>query len=131
MKKILIISVILLAIAVPFTAFAAASDAPTAQSLRGFWGIDSSKLTDQHKADLINAFKKLMETKKEIIKDLIESGSLTKEQGDVYIQRIDDMIKYREENGFFGGFGLGRGYKGGRGWRGYGRGYCPGGYLSN
>jgi len=124
MKKLLIIAAVILAIAVPFAAFAA-SDAPAAQAFRGACGIDSSKLTDQQKADLLNAFKKMMDVRKDIIKKAVQDGTLTKEQGDAYLKRIDDMIKYREENGFGSGFGGGFG----RGMRGSGRG-CGGSCIA-
>lgn len=42
MKKILIIACIVLALSIPMTAFAATSNTPAAQAIRGFCGIDTS-----------------------------------------------------------------------------------------
>lgn len=115
MKRILIVIGIVLALAIPLTAFAATSDSPAAESIRGFCGIDTSKLTDQQKADLNDQFKKMADLRKESINKMVANGTLTKEQGDAALKRIDDMIKYHEENGFTGGFGMGKGFGGGRG----------------
>lgn len=123
MKKLLMIIGIVVALAVPLTAFAATSDAPAAQAIRGICGIDASKLTDQQKADLNDQFKKMMDLKKESINKMVANGTLTAAQGTAAIKQTDDMIKYRQENGFTGRMGGGFG---GRGMRaGYG-GSCGG-----
>ena len=113
MKKLLIVITLVLALAVPLTAFAATSSAPVAQAVRSFCGIDTSKLTTAQKADLTDQFKKQMELKKETINKMVSNGSITKEQGAAYIKNIDDMIKYHNDNGFTGGMGMGRGGRGG------------------
>ena len=115
MKKLLLLIGLIVALAVPLTAFAATSDAPAAQALRGFCGIDTSKLTDQQKTDLNDQFKKQMDLRKESINKMVANGTITKEQGDAAIKNIDDMTKYRQENGFTGGMRMGRGFGGGRG----------------
>ena len=131
MKKILLIVSIVLAVALPFSAFAAASDTTAAPITRGFCGIDASQLTDQQKADLDEQFNKMMVLKKESINKMVANGALTKAQGDAAIDRLDDMIKYHKENGFTGGFGMGRGAGLGRGMgRGFGGG-CIFGTTSN
>jgi len=116
MKRILLLIGLVVAIAIPLTAFAATSDAPAAQAIRGFCGIDTSKLTDQQKTDMNDQSKKMMDLKKESINKMVENKTITKEQGEATIKRIDDMTKYRQENGFVGGCGMG-GF-GGRGMRG-------------
>lgn len=113
MKKLLIVISLILALAVPLTAFAATSDAPVAQAVRSFCGIDTSKLTTAQKTDLTDQFKKQMDLKKETINIMVSNGTITKEQGIASIKNIDDTIKYRNDNGFTGGMGMGRG--GGRG----------------
>lgn len=113
MKKLFIILSLVLALSVPLTVFAATSDTPVAQTFRGWCGIDFSKLTDQQKTDLNDSFNKMMDLRKESINKMIENGTITKEQGDAAIKNIDAMIKYRQENGFVGGFGgrgMGRGF---------------------
>lgn len=116
MKKLFIVLSLVLAISVPLTAFAATSDTPVAQTFRSWCGIDFSKLTDQQKTDLDDSFNAMMDLRKESINKMVDNGSITKEQGDAAIKSIDDMIKYRQENGFVGGFGghgMGRGFRGG------------------
>jgi hypothetical protein len=103
MKKILLGIVAAILIMAPLTAFAATSDAPAAQAIRSFCGIDFSKLTDAQKTDLNDSFNKMMDLRKESINTMVEDGAITKEQGDAAIKRFDDMAKYREENGFAGG----------------------------
>jgi len=58
-----------------------------------------------------------MEAHKDSIAGYLEDGKITQEQHDNWIQHIDDMDEFREENGFgfgpsYGGFG---GCHGGRG----------------
>lgn len=115
MKKLLMLIGLIVALSVPVAAFAATSDAPAAQAIRGFCGIDTSKLTDQQKTDLNDQFKKMMDLKKESINKMVANGTLTKEQGEAAIKNLDDMIKYRQENGVIGGMGMGKGFGGGRG----------------
>lgn len=114
MKKLLIVIGLIAALAIPTAAFAATSDAPAAQAIRSYCGIDFSKLTDQQKTDLNDQFKKMTDLRKESINKMVADGAMTKEQGDAAIKRIDDMTKYRQENGFTGGMGMG-GFGGGRG----------------
>ena len=119
MKKLFLVLSLVLAISVPLGVFAATSDTPAAQTFRGWCGIDFSTLTDQQKADLNDSFNKMMDLRKESINKMVENGAITKEQGDAAIKRIDDMIKYRQDNGFVGGFGgfggrgRGTGFRGG------------------
>ena len=108
MKKLLIVISLIVALAVPLTAFAATSNAPAAQAIRGFCGIDTSKMTTQQKTDLNDQFKKQMDLKKETINKMVSNGTITNEQGVAAIKSIDDMIKYRNDNGFTGGMGMGR-----------------------
>jgi Spy/CpxP family protein refolding chaperone len=105
-KKLLIaigLIVVLAVLAVASVAFAATSDAPAAQAIRGFCGFDASELTDQQNADLNDSYQKMMDLRKESINKMVENGTITKEQGDAALKRIDDMVKYRQENGTVGG----------------------------
>ena len=127
MKKLLIIVGVVLAIAIPLVAFAATSNAPAAQAIRGFCGIDTSKLTVQQKADITDQFNKMMDLRKESINKMVANGSITKEQGDAAIKQIDDAIKNGQGNGFAGGCGIGQSIGGGCGMsRGCGGNGCPG-----
>ena len=118
MKKLFIVIGLIVALAIPMTAFAATSDSPAAQTFRSWCGIDTSKLTDQQKSDLTDSYNEMMNLRKDSIKKMVENGTITKDQGDAAIKQIDDMIKYRQENGFTGGMGMGCGFGGGRGMRG-------------
>lgn len=121
MKKILIVMALVVALAVPFTAFAATSDAPLAQTFRNFCGIDTSKLTDEQKSDLNDQFEKMMDLRKQSVQTMVDNGTITKEQGDAVIKNFEEMAKYRQENGIVGGFGgHGKGMGMGRGFGGNG-----------
>ena len=122
MKKLFLVLSLVLAILIPFSVFAATSDTTAAQTFRGWCGLDTSTLTDQQKADLNDSFHKMMDLRKESINTMVANGAITKEQGDAAIKRIDDMIKYRKDNGFVGGYGGYRGYGGYGGYGGRGRG---------
>ncbi|NLI91773.1 MAG: YckD family protein [Peptococcaceae bacterium] len=115
-KKLFIVIGMVVALLIPTAAFAATSDTPAAQTIRGFCGIDTSNLTDQQKADLNTQFQKMVDLRKETINKMVADGAITKAQGDAAIQRMDDMVKYRQENGFTGR--MGRGFGGGFGMRG-------------
>ena len=135
MKKLLIIGGLVAALAIPFTAFAATSDSQPAKAVRGFFGIDASKLTEQQKADLESYDKKIHELQKEKINKMIENGTVTKEQGESAIKRMDEMEKFRQENGITSpgmGRGMGKGFggKGGPG-MGKGRGCCQNAITPN
>lgn len=120
-KKILVLLTLVAVIAIPFSVFAAASDAPVARCVRGFFGIDTSKLTDHQKADVKDYLKKMANLQKEFINKMVANGSITKEQGDAAIKKVDDMLKNQEENGFICGIGMGKAH-----WEGYGRRGVPG-----
>ena len=119
MKKLLMVIVLVVAFAIPTTAFATSATTAAPVQIYGSWcAIDFSKLTDQQKADLTDSFNQMMDLRKETINKMVADGAITKEQGDASIKYIDDMIKYRTENGFTGGYGF-RGM--GKGYRGFGR----------
>jgi len=105
-KTLLIILALIVVIAVPFSVFATTSDATAAKKVRGFFGIDSSKLTDSQKADITDYSKKMADLQKEFINKMISNGSMTKEQGDAAIKRIEEQ----EQNG---GICMGKGPWGG------------------
>lgn len=119
-KKVLTSLAVAGAIIVPFSVFAATSDTSAAKAVRGFFGIDTSKLTDTQKADVTDYTQKMANLQKEFINKMVSNGSMTKEQGDTAIQRIDDAVKNgtyskglfgggfgnREKKGEFGLFGI-------------------------
>lgn len=115
MKKTIIILSLILALALPVVAYGLTSDSQPAKDFRSFCGIgvDQSKLTEQQKTDLKDSFYKMIELRKETINKMVANGSITKEQGDLALKGIDDMVKYHNENGT--GFGPGMMGAGGRG----------------
>ncbi len=84
----------------------------------------------ESKVDTPNWFKEMITWKKEQINEAVKEGNITKEEAQVYTQRIENMEKYHEENGFDfpngcrmgqnNGNGLGRGAGSGCG-NGFGR----------
>ncbi|MGE5417854.1 MAG: DUF2680 domain-containing protein [Acidobacteriota bacterium] len=120
MKKWIIAIIAIALVAIPLTAYAAGTNAPLG---KGFCGINFSTLTDKQKADLQDNRQQMMDLKKEQIQKMVANGTLTKEQGDSAIKRIDDRLKSGTPCG--GGFGGGRGGSG-RGMGGQGGcGACP------
>ena len=100
-KKTLIITLaMVVVIAVPFSVFAATSDTKAAKSVRSFFGIDSSKLTDQQKSDMKDYSTKMANLQKEFINKMVSNGTMTKEQGAAAIKKIDDMLAKGTTNGF-------------------------------
>jgi hypothetical protein len=115
MKKILIVITIVAALAIPVTAFAANSNSPAAANIRSFCGIgiNASNLTEQQRADLTASINKMFDLKKETINKMIQDGTITKEQGELALNRLEDMIKYHNVNGYGPGMmrsGMMRGY---------------------
>ncbi len=104
-KKVLIALAIAAVTMVPFSVFAATSDTSVARSVRGFFGIDTSKLTDAQKADVKDYSQKMADLQKDFINKMVENGALTQEQADAQIKKIDDMLKNGGENGLLPGFG--------------------------
>ncbi|MCX8128831.1 MAG: YckD family protein [Clostridia bacterium] len=117
-KKVLIALAVTTALTLPLSVFAATSDTQVAKSIRGFFGIDFSKLTEKQKTDAKDYGKKMADLQKDFINKMVENGSMTKEQGDAEIKRIDEAIKNGEELNFLSGFGRGRGGFSGPGMKG-------------
>ncbi len=49
----------------------------------------------------------LLDLKKQLVQKYVENGQLTADQGKLAEQRMDDVYKYAEQNGFQPGPGLG------------------------
>jgi len=116
-RRIMIAVAVFIVLVVPISVFAATSDTAPAKTIRGFFGIDTSKLTDQQKADVKDYTQKMADLQKDFINKMVENGALTKEQGDAAVKSVDEMQKASEEKGFIPGFGMGKGGFGGRGKR--------------
>ena len=134
MKKTILLLAVAIAVTIPIAAFAATSDSPVAANIRNFCGIgiNTSNLTDNQKADLDESYKKNIELRKETINKMVQDGLLTKEQGDLELKSLEDMVKYHTENGYgsgmmgsqmMNGYGYGKGMMGGNGGNRMMRGY--------
>lgn len=108
-KKLLIIFAASASLVIPFSVFAASSDASYAKNIRGFFGINASKLTEQQKADVKEYSQKMADLQKDFINKMVANGSITQEQADAQIKRIDEMLANGGEYGFMPGFGMGKG----------------------
>jgi pyruvate/2-oxoglutarate dehydrogenase complex dihydrolipoamide acyltransferase (E2) component len=130
MKKIVIFCIVIAVLLIPLTAFAAtnSSSTPANSSTPSttdkpqpkFAKIDSSKLTDAQKKDLEDQHAKMIALQKETINKMVANGTITKEQGDEMLAKMDNMEKIRKEKGIIPMPGMGMG-KGGKG-----RGMCEG-----
>lgn len=108
-RNIVIALAVTAALTVPFSVFAAASDTTTVKSIRGFFGIDTSKLTDQQKADVDSYAAKMADLRKQFIDQMVKNGTITQAQGDAEKSRIDEALKNGDAGGFLnGGRGLGK-----------------------
>lgn len=64
---------------------------------------DTSKLTDTQKADLKAQLEKMIQLKKETVQKMIDNGSITKEQGDAMLNKLDERLsKIKDGNLDFG-----------------------------
>lgn len=104
-KKIAITLALIFTMALPITAFAGTTDTAVGNSIRLFCGIDTTKLSDTQKADMLTSWKKMMEVKKDAVNTMVANKTITAAEGAAYIKSIDDLIKYRTENGFTTGYG--------------------------
>lgn len=103
--KLIIIVAVIVALVLPVSIFAAASDAPAAKQIRGFFGIDISKLSDKQKADIKSYSQSMAELQKKFINKMVENGTMTKEQGNAAVKRIDESLANGLENGVYPGLG--------------------------
>lgn len=92
-KKLIVGLGLAAVLVIPFSVFAATSSSPVAQNIRHFLRIDVSKLNDSQKADVKTYQEKMSTVQKDFINQMVANGSITKEQGDVEISRIDESLK--------------------------------------
>lgn len=122
MKKwwIMAIAIMLVgAIAVPI-AWAQNENTQTPSNAAG------TQLTESQKKELAQLYSKITELKKQIVDKYLEFGVIDQERAEFMKQRIDQMEKFRAEQGYLPGFGRGK-FNGGFGRRrgmGFG-GQCP------
>lgn len=97
-KRWAVFLAIVLAFAIPLTVFAANSNSPIANGIKGFLGIDASKLTPQQKADILDFNKKIAEVEKEFINKLVSDKLITQTQADSILKNIDNKLTKANEN---------------------------------
>ncbi|MGH2330652.1 DUF2680 domain-containing protein [Thermoanaerobacter mathranii] len=118
-NKWLIVLAVVLALAIPLTVFAANIDSPLTDSIKGFFGIDTSKLTSEQKQIIADYNKKIASLEKEFINKLLSEGLITQQQADDIIKNIDSRVSEANQANvpfFIGGrrgfdkgfFGIGR-----------------------
>ncbi len=150
-KKLIIVGIATLALfAGSVTAFAASQYKTTAEAVAGLSGREVQSVIDERaqtgksygtiakEADVLDQFKtEMLEMKKEILKARVDAGTMTQEQADAIISRIEEnqltcdgtVMGYgRIGNGTGSGaeFGQGNGQGLGRQGRGMGNGMCNG-----
>lgn len=83
-------------------------------------------MTDQQKAEIDSLYQQISQLHQQIVDKYVAGGQLTREQGDLIKQRIQQMEEYRAANGFGPGWGPclgGYGMMGGWGHGFWGRGF--------
>jgi len=115
-NKWLIVLAVALALAIPLTVFAANIDSPLTNSIKGFLGIDTSKLTSEQKQIIADYNKKIADLEKEFINKLLSEGLITQQQADNIIKNIDSRVSEANQDSvpFFigGGRGFDKGFFG-------------------
>ncbi|NLB41429.1 MAG: DUF2680 domain-containing protein [Clostridiales bacterium] len=150
-KKLIIAGIAALAlIAGSVTAFAASQYKTTAEAVAGLSGREAQSVIDEreqtgktygaiaNEAGVLDEFKaEMLEMKKDILKARVDAGTMTQEQADAFISRIEENqltcdgagIGYgRKDNGLGAGARFGQGNDQGLGkqGRGMGNGMCNG-----
>ncbi len=125
MKKMIIISMLVLTmLAIPVAAFARGPGNGTGDGMMGdtgscpYYGTGQSTLTAEQQAEHLAYFISRMDEKKALINERLDAGTITQEQADAALARVDTMVQFRTENGFQAmGFcqGLGQGKSGNNG----------------
>jgi membrane peptidoglycan carboxypeptidase len=100
----LIAAALTVTMAIPLTVFAATSDAPAAKSVRGFFNRNAADFTDQQKADAKEYSQKMLDLRKEYINKMVANGTITQEQADAAIKKLDELGQKAEQNGWVPGF---------------------------
>lgn len=91
-KKLIAGVITTVCLSVPFGVYAAnnASQQPKHDNMPAKF--DTSKLTDSQKADLKAQLEKMIQLKKETVQKMIDNGSITKEQGDEMLKKLDERL---------------------------------------
>ncbi|MGB9680272.1 MAG: DUF2680 domain-containing protein [Thermoanaerobacteraceae bacterium] len=99
-KKIITILAVVISFVLPITVFAANVNSPALNDIKGFFGIDKSKLTTQQKDDITNYNKKIVDVEKEFVSKLLEDGLITKQQADNMIKNMDERLTKANQSNF-------------------------------
>lgn len=146
-KKVFVIGIVVFSLALmSVTAFAASQYATPAEAVAGFSGREVQSVIEEHEqtgktygaiakeAGVLDQFKaQMLEMKKDMIAARVDAGTLTKEQADAMIARMEKNQEncdgtgtgYRHNgkgNGAGNGFGQGKGQSRGQNGRGRGNG---------
>jgi hypothetical protein len=99
MKKVIIAILLIIAVGMSLTAFAAAAGSGTMETVRGNSGAGKPGLTEKQRKDMLESFILVLEARKEAVEKLIGSGIIQKEQGEAIIARLNMEIEYRRKYG--------------------------------
>lgn len=99
MKRVIIAILVLIAVAIPLTAFAEKPDTGTADKACKRSGTGHPGLTERQRQDMLESSISVLKAKKEAVSLLVESGVIPKEQGEALTARLDMEIEYRKKYG--------------------------------
>ncbi len=74
--------------------------------------VQAKELTAEQEKELADAYAKQVELRKEMVNAQVEAGTITKEQGDNMLKKIEAEAAYQEKMGFSAPQGFGRGRHG-------------------
>lgn len=125
MKKLRVVLLVILVLTLPLGVYAATSDSEVATDFREFCGFggygggyNREDLTEEQIAAYEEHFDEMFDLRKEEVQAMIEDGTITEDEAALWLERLDEMEAFHEENEGV----MGRGFMGG------GRGCGGGGY---
>ena len=111
MKKMIIASIVMVAMLVPATVSAATVSGPAPNDFRGYCGAGVNFANAARAQGTVYASpEEMLEARKVYVAQLVADGTITEAQGDLQLERIEARIKFHQEYGYTGG--MMRGFRG-------------------
>ena len=106
-KALLIVAIVTLAL-VPVGAYALIVHSPARADVRTNAVLQSNRqnLTEQQQADLEDSRQQMIEVRKASIEKMVQDGLLSEEQGQLALERLDEMADNAETYGYSYGYGM-------------------------
>ncbi len=106
MRKTLMIIAIAVLLLVPVTALALYANSASPVADRTYYRAQAvqPELTEEQQADLEASFQDMITLRRESINTMLEDGLLTEEQAQLALERLDEMVAYHAENGYWYGY---------------------------